>query len=228
MTREETVKIIRIMVDSYPNFKPNNISETVDVWQMMLSDYDYNLVAMALKAYILSDTSGFAPSIGQLVGKIQTLTKPQELNEMEAWALVCDALSSCGYNYSEEYAKLPPLVQKAVGLPSQLQTWALTENLNKDVVGSNFMRCYRIEVERQKEISKMPQNVKELLEKISSESHSFQIEQKREHSVKSLVDMKEMESKELGEQRECVPMPADVKKRMDDWKNNKRTDNYVG
>ena len=70
MTREETVKIIRIMVDSYPNYKPNDISETVDVWHMMLSDYDYNLVAMALNAYILSDTSGFAPSIGQLVAKI--------------------------------------------------------------------------------------------------------------------------------------------------------------
>ena len=228
MTREETVKIIRIMVDSYPNYKPNNISETVDVWQMMLSDYDYNLVAMALKAYILSDTSGFAPSIGQLVDKMKSIISPQELNEMEAWALVCDALQNSGYNYAEEYEKLPPLVQKAVGLPTQLQAWALTENLNKDVVGSNFMRCYRIEVERQNEISKMPQNVMEMLEKISSESHSFQIEQKREHSVKSLVDMKEMESKELGERRECVPMPADVKKRMDDWKNNTRTDNFVG
>ena len=228
MTREETVKIIRIMVDSYPNYKPNNISETVDVWHMMLSDYEYNLVAMALKAYILSDTSGFAPSIGQLVDKMKSITNPQELNEMEAWALVCDALSNCGYNYAEEYAKLPPLVQKAVGLPTQLQTWALTENINKDVVGSNFMRCYRIEVERQNEISKMPQNVRELLEKISSGSHSCHIEQKREHSVESLVDTKEMESKELGERRECVPMPADVKKRMDDWKNNTRTDNFVG
>ena len=228
MNREETVKIIRIMVDSYPNYKPNDISETVDVWQMMLSDYDYNLVAMALKAYILSDTSGFAPSIGQLVGKIQTLTKPQELNEMEAWSLVCDALQNSGYNYAEEYAKLPPLVQKAVGLPTQLQTWALTENLNKDVVGSNFMRCYRIEVERQNEISKMPQNVKELLEKVSNESHCCHIEQKREHYVKSLADMKEMESNELGERRGCVPMPDDVKKRMDDWKNNTRTDNCVG
>ena len=208
------------MVDSYPNYKPNNISETVDVWHMMLSDYDYNLVAMALKAYILSDTSGFAPSIGQLVDKMKSITSPQELNEMEAWSLVCDALQNSGYNYAEEYAKLPPLVQKAVGLPTQLQTWALTENLNKDVVGSNFMRCYRTEVERQNEISKMPQNVREMLEKISSESHSYHIEQKREHSVKSLVDMKEMESKELVEQRECVPMPDDVKKRMDDWKKN--------
>ena len=32
------------MVDSYPNYKPNDISETVDVWNVMLSDYDYNLV----------------------------------------------------------------------------------------------------------------------------------------------------------------------------------------
>ena len=212
------------MVDSYPNYKPNDISETVDVWQMMLSDYDYNLVAMALKAYILSDTSGFAPSIGQLVGKIQTLTKPQELNEMEAWSLVCDALKNCGYNYVEEYEKLPPLVQKAVGLPTQLREWSLTENLNKDVIGSNFMRCYRIEVERQNEISKMPKDVMEMLEKVSSASYYSQIEQKREHSAKLLVDMKEMEKKKLRERRECIPMPDDVKKKMDDWKNN----TYVG
>ena len=53
MTREETVKIIRIMVDSYPNYKPNNISETVDVWNMMLSEYTYEQISVALKAYIL-------------------------------------------------------------------------------------------------------------------------------------------------------------------------------
>ena len=220
MNREETVKIIRIIVDSYPNYKPNDISETVDVWQMMLSDYDYNLVAMALKAYILSDTSGFAPSIGQLVDKMKSITSQQELNEMEAWSLVCDALRNSGYNYAEEYAKLPPLVQKAVGLPTQLQTWALTENLNKDVVGSNFMRCYRIEVERQKEISKMPQNVREMLESISNGSYSSQIEQKRERSVKALEDMKESETKALEINRECVPMPSDVEKRLEDWKND--------
>ena len=220
MTREETVKIIRIMVDSYPNYKPNDISETVDVWHMMLSDYDYNLSAMALKAYILSDTSGFAPSIGQLVDKMKSITSPQELNEMEAWSLVCDSLRNSGYNYAEEYAKLPPLVQKAVGLPTQLQEWALTEDLNKDVVGSNFMRCYRIEVERQKEISKMPQNVREMIESISNGSYSSQIEKKRECSVKALEDMKENEIKELEMNRECIPMPSDVEKRLEDWKND--------
>lgn len=220
MTREETVKIIRIMVDSYPNYKPNDISETVDVWQMMLSDYDYNLVAMALKAYILSDTIGFAPSIGQLVSKIQTITKPHELSEMEAWSLVSKAIRNSGYNSVEEFAKLPPIVQNAVGLPEQLRTWALDENYNEQVVSSNFMRCYRNELARHEELSKMPAEIKALIDNSFRKSYSYQIKDKREQAIKSLTDMKEKEIKSLDTKKEYVPMPEEIKKRMEDWKNN--------
>ena len=197
MTREETVKIIRIMVDSYPNYKPNNISETVDVWHMMLSEYTYEQISVALKAYILSDTSGFAPSIGQLVDKIKTVTIPQELNEMEAWSLVSKAISNSGYNSIEEYAKLPTLVQKAVGLPDQLRTWALDENYNEQVVSSNFMRCYRNEVEREKKILSMPKDVQVLLQNGSENSYKAQIETKREFAIKSLIERKESENEAL-------------------------------
>ena len=197
MTREETVKIIRIMVDSYPNYKPNDISETVDVWNMMLSEYTYEKISIALKAYILSDTSGFAPSIGQLVGKIQAITKPEELNEMEAWSLVSKAIRNSGYNSVEEFAKLPPLVQKAVGLPDQLMTWALDENYNEQVVSSNFMRCYRTELARHEELSKMPAEVKALIDSVSKNSYSARIEEKREQSIKSLTERKESEIKAL-------------------------------
>ena len=221
MTREETVKIIRIMVDSYPNYKPNNISETVDVWQMMLSDYDYNIVAMALKAYILSDTSGFAPSIGQLVSKIQTITKPHELSEMEAWSLVSKAIRNSGYNSVEEFAKLPPIVQNAVGLPDQLRTWALDENYNEQVVSSNFMRCYRTELARHDELSKMPAEIKALIDNSFRNSYSSQIKDKRKQAIKSLTDRKEKEIKSLDTKKEYVPMPEEIKKRMEDWKNNK-------
>ena len=197
MTREETVKIIRIMVDSYPNYKPNNISETVDVWHMMLSEYTYEQISVALKAYILSDTSGFAPSIGQLVDKIKTVTIPQELNEMEAWSLVSKAIRNSGYNSIEEYAKLPTLVQKAVGLPDQLRTWALDENYNEQVVSSNFMRCYRNEVEREKKILSMPKDVQVLLQNGSENSYKAQIETKREFAIKSLIERKESENEAL-------------------------------
>ena len=211
------------MVDSYPNYKPNDISETVDVWNMMLSDYDYNLVAMALKAYILSDTSGFAPSIGQLVAKIQTLTKPQELNEMDAWSLVSKAIRNSGYNSIEEFAKLPPLVQKAVGLPDQLRIWALDENYNEQVVGSNFMRCYRTELARHEELSKMPENVRNFIEGISQNSYSAQIEDMRHKVIKSLDDGQEKEIKALEINTEYAPTPDEITKRLDEWKRQMAT-----
>ena len=219
MTREETVKIIRIMVDSYPNYKPNDISETVDVWQMMLSDYDYNLVAMALKSYILSNTSGFAPSIGQLVAKIQTITKPQELSEMEAWSLVSKAIRNSGYNSVEEFAKLPPIVQNAVGLPDQLRTWALDENYNEQVVSSNFMRCYRTELARHDELSKMPEEIKALIDNSFRNSYSAQIEDKRQKTINSITNNNKLKIEALDNEINYVPMPTNIKNRLEKLKN---------
>lgn len=219
MTREETVKIIRIMVNSYPNYKPNNISETVDVWQMMLSEYTYEQISVALKAYILSDTSGFAPSIGQLIAKIQTISRPQELSEMEAWALVSKAIRNSGYNSVEEFAKLPPLVQRAVGLPDQLRIWAIDENYNEQVVSSNFMRCYRNEVEHEKKILSMPKDVQALFQNGSKNSYKAQIEAKRDFAIKYLAERKESEIKALETKGEYVPMPDDIKEILEDWKN---------
>lgn len=194
MTREETVKIIRIMVDSYPNYKPNNISDTVDVWQMMLSDYDYNLVAMALKAYILSDTSGFAPSIGQLVAKIQTLTKPQELSEMEAWSLVRKAIGNGNYGSVEEFEKLPPTVQKAVGSADMIKRWAMSDsNEVSTVIQSNFLRSYRTAVKRDEEYAKMPEDVKKLISSIPA----VQIEKKE--TIAELPNVIEQKTRDFNE-----------------------------
>ena len=205
------------MVDSYPNYKPNNISETVDVWQMMLSDYDYNLVAMSLKAYILSDTSGFAPSIGQLVAKIQKLTKPQELSEMEAWSLVKKAIDS--YDYVENFHKLPPIIQKCIGSAYQLKCWALDEDFNEQVASSNFARSYRVMVARQEEYIKMPHEIKEV---ISAVSKNLNLPQNDTEDMK-MIDISQDEEKlkidELDERRECVPMPSRIKKRLEEFRN---------
>lgn len=202
------------MVDSYPNYKPNNISETVDVWNMMLSDYDYNLVAMALKAYILSDTSGFAPSIGQLVSKIQTLTKPQELSEMEAWSLVSKAIRNSGYNSVEEFSNLPVLVQRAVGLPDQLRVWALDENYNEQVAASNFMRCYRTELNRHYELERTPNEIREFIKNISENAHKARIEEKRAEAIKSSLSKKTDEIEAMRRDTGYIPMPDNIRKRL--------------
>lgn len=187
MTREETVKIIRIMCDSYPNYKPNNISETVDVWCMMLEDYNYNQISVALKAYVTSDTSGFAPSIGELIAKIQMISQPQELNEMEAWSLVSKALRNGTYGAVEEFSRLPPTVQEAVGNPDNLRNWATSDyKAIETVIQSNFIKTYRSVTSRAEEIKRVPAEIQELIEKVNQNSLKAHIEQKHQNNTNLL------------------------------------------
>lgn len=187
MTRDETVKIIRIMCDCYPNYKPNNLSETVDVWQMMLDEYSYNQVSVALKAYVTSDTSGFAPSVGEIVAKIQLVSQPQELDGMAAWGLVSKALRNGTYGAVEEFNKLPPLVRQAVGMPDNLKNWATSDYQTiETVIQSNFLRTYEVVVKRANEINRMPDNIKSLIEKTNTNSYKAQIEQKFQRDINTL------------------------------------------
>ena len=215
MTREETVKIIRIMVDSYPNYKPNDISETVDVWNMMLSDYDYNLVAMALKAYILSDTSGFAPSIGQLVAKIQTISQPQELDGMAAWGLVSKALRNGTYGAVEEFNKLPPLVKQAVGMPDNLKNWATSDYQTiETVIQSNFLRTYETVIKRANEINRMPNDIKSLIEKTNANSYKAQIEQKIQRDINTLQIKENALIGQNTNAEEYIEAPKDIQEKI--------------
>ena len=203
LKREETVKIIRIMCDCYPNYKPNNLTETVDVWNMMLSDYTYEQVSVALKAYILADTNGFAPSIGQLVDRVNTFSQPQELNELEAWSLVYKAIRNSGYNSEYEFSLLPDMVRKAVGTPNQLRTWAMDENFNEQVVSSHFIRCYRSEVARDRDFRKMPANIQSLI----SNNSKAQIDKvEKQHCMnKDLIKESENKLAKCFENRVIVP-----------------------
>lgn len=210
MTREETKKIIRIMCDSYPNYKPNDLAEAIEVWTTMLEEYTYQQISVALKAYILADTSGFAPSIGQLVSKVQEITQPKELNEMEAWALVSRALRNSGYNSESEYSKLPPVVQSAVGMSSQLKQWALDENYNEEVVMSQFVRAYRTEVARQSEFQKLPSEAQRFIQNAYQNSHKAQIQEKRDSATKSLLEDKNV----LKIENKSVGVPKHIEKRL--------------
>ena len=211
MTRDETVKIIRIMCDCYPNYKPSNLSETVDVWNMMLEEYSYSQISTALKTYVHSDTSGFAPSIGQLINKLHEVQSPQELNEMEAWLLVSKALRNGTYGAVKEFNKLPPLVQKAVGSPDNLRNWSQTDtNSIENVVQSNFMRSYRLVVNRENEIKKMPADVRTLIENVNKTSYSAQIGTKNQQAIKLSLEDNKSQNKPI----KGVPMPKEIKERV--------------
>lgn len=214
MTVKEARKLIAVFMVTYPNYKPIDTELAATVWADATEEYSYEQVNMALKAYMKSSTSGFAPTPGQLIDKIHFITRPPDLNETEAWSLVSNAIRRSAYDSAEEYAKLPPLVQKAVGLPSQLRTWAIDEEYNEQVVSSNFMRAYRAEVAREKEVSKMPAKVRKLIQNAYQKSYKDQITEKRTEMILLSSERKESEIKALEAKLEGVPMPDRVKERL--------------
>ena len=219
MTIKEARKFVAVLMVTYPNYNPIDEELAAETWAGVTEEYTYEQVDIALRSYMKTNTSGFAPTPGQIIDKIHTMTQPQDLNEMEAWSLVSKAIRNSGYNSVDEFAKLPPLVQKAVGLPSQLRTWALDENYNEEVVSSNFIKCYRNELAKQRELQKMPQNVRNFIEKANAGSYSAQIADKRQQAIESANERKQGEIKVLEVKHEGVPMPEKYKERLKDMRN---------
>ena len=203
MTVNDARKIIAVMLVSYPNFKPIDTELMATTWADMLNEYSYEQVNVALKCYITTDTSGFAPSIGQLIDKLKTVEQPQELNELQAWGLVRKAINNSGYHSEEEFAKLPPLVQKAVGTPGQLKQWGMSDIESIETVAqSNFMRTYRAVAKREDEVSRMPIEIRHL---IQQNEPKIMIEYT---SVKAIED----------KNREWKPMSDEIQAKLDKLK----------
>lgn len=162
MIRDEAKKILMSIQAAYPNYKPPDKSVAVDTWLCMLEAYTYEHINAALKAYILSDTSGFPPSIGQIIEKLNLIFSPPELNEMEAWGIVKKAISRSTYYAEEEFEKLPDILKRSIASPGQLREWATQENIDGRTLGviqSNFMRTFRAVKEQHKEMKKLSQDL---------------------------------------------------------------------
>ena len=164
MNKTEAMKLLAVIKVSFPNFRPDDIEMAADVWADVLSDFSYQQLGMALKSYIRTNTSGFAPSPGQLIELISAVKHSNDETETEAWMRVATALRNGMYGSEQEFAKLPPMVQKAVGNSQQLRIWALDENFNEEVAKAQFLRVYRAETQRSKDYEKLPKDIQKLID----------------------------------------------------------------
>ena len=216
MTEEQVGKLLMTIQAYYPNYNPPDKKITLNAWYIMLAEYSEELVLQALRACIATNTSGFAPDVGQIMSKIQTISQPQELDGMAAWGLVSKALRNGTYGAVEEFNKLPPLVKQAVGMPDNLKNWATSDYQTiETVIQSNFLRTYEVIVKRETEISRMPDNIKLLIEKTNVNSHKAQIEQKFQRGINTLNDKN---SNLIGQKEDSegyIEAPKEVQDRID-------------
>ena len=220
MTVDEFAKLADAIKTYFPRDNILPTDESMELWFDMLNDLDYKSAYASLKKHV--STSRFPPTIADIREGTTDFIVPKELNEMEAWSLASKAIRSSAHYSVEEFAKLPPLVQKAVGLPSQLRTWALDENFNEEVAMSSFQRAYKAELKRHEELQKIPQNVRNLIERANEGSYSAKIEQKRQDMIESAGERKQGEIKALEMKHNGVPMPEKYKERLEDMRNGNK------
>lgn len=217
MTREQVGKLLMTIQAYYPNYNPPDKEITLNAWYIMLAEYPEELVLQALRACIATNTSGFAPDVGQIMSKIQTISQPQELDGMAAWGLVSKALRNGTYGAVEEFNKLPPLVRQAVGMPDNLKNWATSDYQTiETVIQSNFLRTYETVVKRANEINRMPDDIKSLIEKANANSYKAQIEQKFQRDIINTLQIKE--NALIGQNtnaEEYIEAPKEVQDRID-------------
>ncbi len=169
MNKTETIKITFVLYAAYPKHYSGitkAVAESmVELWQACFAEDSYNCVGNALRAFILSDTKGFPPVPGQIKELMERVSGDTKImSDMEAWATVRKAIRNSNYHAREEFDLLPELVKSVIVTPKNLIEWAkLNSHEVSTVIQSNFTRSYRAAVERQKELSKIPENIKKLM-----------------------------------------------------------------
>ena len=142
MSKEEFMVLIAGMKAVYtsPSFIPDE--NAIKVWFSLLNDMDYKQAALNLQHFMQTETRYPMPA------DLRRSQATTQMSEAEAWALVYKALQRGIYYAKEEFEKLPPEVQKAVGRYEQIEIWAKDSEFNEGVISSNFKRTYRTVCDR--------------------------------------------------------------------------------
>lgn len=172
MTKKEMAEILAIMQANYPDdfrgMSDTAMNAKINLWFMQFRDDEYKEVLAAVMAHIATDTNRFMPPVGVIKAKLVEIRLPEDMTELEAWELVQKALWNSAYNSGEEFAKLPPVVQKLVGSPRQLQEWSALENKALTVVASNFQRSYKVRAKNEREFLALPSAVQKTMAQIAA------------------------------------------------------------
>lgn len=169
MTITETLKIFSVLKANYPNFFKNtskaDAEAQVNLWAEMFKEEPYELVSASVLSHIATDTNGYPPNVGQIKANISKLTSQEDMTEQEAVNLILKACANSGYNSKEEFEKLPPILQRLVGSPSQLKEWSqMDSDVVNSVIASNLMRSYKTVAERERHHQALPTSVRQLLD----------------------------------------------------------------
>jgi hypothetical protein len=181
MERIDVIKLMTVLQTAYPQFyakkTKEELNDAVNLYMDIFEDEPADIVGIAVKALIKTRVSNWPPSIGEINEKIMQITQPEAMTELEAWGFVARALRNSAYNSVEEFEKLPPMIQRMVGDPSQLREWALMDSETvSSVIASNFQRSYKVRARNERDYMALPSSVKDYVGTLAAGMSMKQLE----------------------------------------------------
>lgn len=170
MTTEDTQKLIKILQLNYPatyrGMTAEDLKALIILWHDAFKEYDIKLVSTALKAYIKDNE--YPPTIAGLqkhIDKIEGYMNGGEMGIDEMWTEFRRAVQSAYPGNTEElFNNLPTPVQKFVGGHGELLNFGMLDmNEFRTVTRGQFDRAVSRRVEQEREIKRLPSEIRELI-----------------------------------------------------------------
>lgn len=176
MTEQETIKVVTIIVMSYPSsekFKDETtLKGMVAVWKNIFKDDDAKLVEFAVQKHI--SVNKWPPSIAEIREQMVKLQRPDIIPPDVAWTAVSDLLSAeSEFFHGDLYRIMPEPIARVV----ETIGWSRLYNLHCGSARGNpdgldrvaFMDLYKPLYQREIEKAMLPPKMRETYEKKQKE-----------------------------------------------------------
>lgn len=169
MNRTDVISTLKILKVAYPGFyakmSKTDAEDTVSVWCDMFREEDVNVVKIALYK-VIEEHTGFPPTIADIKTQIREMRRAAtgEKTDEELWSQLKAAVSNGYYGAKEEFAKLPPELQRYLGTPNTLRELSQvdTDTFNT-VTHGQFLKQIGIIRDRVRFDNETPPEIKALL-----------------------------------------------------------------
>ncbi len=159
MTRDEITSCLTLLKVAYPTFArkmtKRDANAMIALWEATFSEYPAKIVTLAV-TQLIQEKKDFAPDIATIKERITENERiaTGEPTVDELWLLLKKAMSNGGYCAVEEFRKLPPVLQRYVGSPSELHNMAMqdetvTDSVTRGIFYKNIDRTIRQERQAQ-------------------------------------------------------------------------------
>lgn len=209
MNVAEANKLLLLIDSAYPKYldkvTPAKMKGMANMWALVLENFSLQEAERGLESYVATDTTGFAPSPGQIIAKIRAFNQEASMSAEEAWRVVEMAVQHALRDAQETYNAFPDAIKMAIGSPGALRDMAMLDTQQLETVEhSQFIRAYNTIQQREEIKARTPMSAARLL----TEKAQAELEEKKA----ARIEDKRPSNREIVQ--ECKGMSEETKAKL--------------